>query len=133
MLVPWLAALVTGCAGTKSEHQKYQEANIDHNNPSAVEHYGRGSILSELSSEARSFPSSSTEDLMILYDKEKHLIKHINKVNYKIKTLPVQYNTSIVYCRTVPLYQHCTVLYHYPGHQYRTVLAVLSTVLSTDK
>jgi len=89
MLVPWLAALVTGCAGTKSEHQKYQEANIDHNNPSSVEHYGRGSILSELSSEARSFPSSSTEDLMILYDKEKHLIKHINKVNDKIQKLLV--------------------------------------------
>ena len=85
----WLASLVTGCVGLKSQHQRYQEANIDHNNPSAVEHYGAGSIISELSQEARSFPSSSTEDLKILFEKEKQLILHIMRVQNTIRKLVI--------------------------------------------
>lgn len=79
--------LVTVGVGLKTEHHKYQEENIDLSNPSMVEHYGSGSRISELSQEARSFPSSSVEDLMMLYEKEIQLVVHIKKVKHLLQKL----------------------------------------------
>ena len=81
--------MVASCVTKKSSVQRFQEKHIDPNNPNAVEHYGRGSMIQELSQEARSFPSSSTEDLMILFKKENNLLSHIRKVKLMLNKLLV--------------------------------------------
>ena len=87
MLLVKVLGLVAVSLGLKTELQKHQEANIDPSNPSMVEHYGSGTRLSKLSQQVRSFPSSSVEDLMMLYDKEIQLIVHIKKVKNLLQKL----------------------------------------------